>query len=85
MIYLLPAVTAGMLGYMMWLAAFRLRVDRVKTERTLSRGKHAFRPKERARFLLARSFHLSNEKPSWEEDLLTALSTAPKGAKIAGD
>ena len=73
MLYLLPAAIAAMLAYMFWLAVFRMRRDRVMSERELSRGKFAFRPRERVRFLLNRSFSLSNDRPEWEEPLVSRL------------
>ena len=59
MLYVIPAATAAMFGYMIWLAVFRMRRDRVWSEREQSRGKFAFRPRERLRFLLHRSFDVS--------------------------
>ena len=78
MIYLIAAVTAAMLVYMGWLVVFRLRHDRVKTERAVTRGKYAFRPKERLRFLLGRSFDVSQDKPEWEDSLVSSLNTVPR-------
>jgi hypothetical protein len=75
--YLIPAIAAVMLGYMVWLAAFRLRHDRVKTERHRTRGKFAFKPKDRARFLLGRSFEVSKDKPEWEDPLVSSLAKLP--------
>ena len=77
MIYLIPAATAAMIAYVFWLAVFRLRRERVKSERELSRGKHAFRPKDRLRFLLGRSFGVSPERPEWEEPLVSRLTELP--------
>lgn len=74
MVYLLPSVTVAMLGYMFWLLVFRLRRDRVVTERVLTRGKFAFRPKDRVRFLLNRAFHVSDDKPEWEDPLVGRLA-----------
>lgn len=77
MIYLIPALTLSMLGYIAWLAVYRLRRDRISTERHLRRGKSGFRPKERIRFLLQRSFHVSKDKPEWEDPLVSRLAAAP--------
>ncbi|HZF96320.1 MAG TPA: hypothetical protein VEZ20_15775 [Allosphingosinicella sp.] len=81
MFYVIPALTLGMLAYMVWLVTFRLRRERVATERELTRGKRAFsRPKQRLRFLLHRSFRLPDEKPDWEEPLVSTLAKAPAAA-----
>ena len=81
MFYVIPALTLGMLGYMVWLVTFRLRRERVATERELTRGKRSFsRPKQRLRFLLHRSFRLPDEKPDWEEPLVSSLAKAPAAA-----
>lgn len=77
MIYFLSFATLAMLGYMMWRVIFSLRHDRVKTQRVHTRGKHAFRPKEKARFLLKRAFGVTPDKPEWEDPLLTSLAAAP--------
>ena len=78
MFYVIPALTLGMLGYIVWLVTFRLRRERVATERELTRGKRAFsRPKQRLRFLLQRSFRVPDEKPAWEEQLVSSLANAP--------
>jgi hypothetical protein len=76
-----------MLGYMVWLVTFRLRRERVATERERTRGKRAFRPKERIRFLLHRSFRVPEEKPDWEEPLVSSLAAAPAAPydEAAGD
>jgi hypothetical protein len=84
MIYLIPAATAAMLGYVFWLAVFRLRRERVRSERELSRGKFAFRPKERLRFLLGRSFGVTKEKPEWEDPLVSRLSEIPSPGANGG-
>jgi hypothetical protein len=47
------------------------------SERERNRGKHAFRPKDRLRFLLGRSFTVSPEKPEWEEPLVSSLAEVP--------
>ena len=80
MIYIIPAATLAMLAYVFWLAAFRMRRDRVRSERELNRGKFAFRPKERLRFLLSRSFDVSPEKPEWEDPLVSRLADVPAPA-----
>jgi hypothetical protein len=74
MLYLIAASTVGMLGFMLWSVGFRLRRDRVAAERELTRGKFAFRPKERLRFLLNRSFETSVEKAEWEDPLVSSLT-----------
>lgn len=78
MIYIIAATTAGMLGYMLWLVAFRLRRDRIAAERELTRGKFAFRPREKLRFLLKRAFSVSDNKAEWEEPLVSRLSDASR-------
>jgi hypothetical protein len=77
MIYAIPAATAFMLGYIMWSAAFRMRRDRIKSQRESTRGKFAFRPKDRLRFLLSRSFPLPEDKPGWEEPIVSDLARLP--------
>lgn len=77
MIYFLSIATLLMLAYMTWRVVFSLRHDRVKTQRVVTRGKHAFRPKEKARFLLKRAFGVAPDKPEWEDPLLTSLAKAP--------
>lgn len=74
MIYVLAAATATMGGYMFWLAAFRMRPERVWGERERSRGKHAFRPKERVRYLLGRTFDVPPDRPEWEDTLVSRLA-----------
>ena len=80
MFYLIPALTAGMLGFMVWRLLFRLRPDRVATERKLTRGKFAFRPKDRLRFLLKRAFDLPRDRPQWEDPLVSRLADIPAPA-----
>ena len=78
MIYVASAATALMLGYVFWLAVFRLRHDRVRSERERTRGKHVFRrPQDRARFLLNRTFTAPPDKPEWEEPLVASLAEVP--------
>ena len=81
MIYFVSAATAAMFGYMLWSTLFRLRHDRVKTQRSQTRGKFAFRTKERARFLLNRSFNVAEDKPEWEEPLVSRLNAAASRAE----
>jgi hypothetical protein len=72
--YFLAAATLTMLGYMLGVTIFRMRRDRVLAEREVTRGKSAFRPRERARFLLDRAFRPATEKPDWEDALVSRLS-----------
>jgi hypothetical protein len=72
--YLLAAATLAMMGYMLGVTMLRMRRDRVLAQRHLTRGKFAFRPRERARLLLNRAFRPSPEKAEWEDPLLTRLS-----------
>ena len=81
MIYLISSVTAAMIGYMAWRLLFHMRRDRIHTERKLTRGRFAFRPKERLRFLLRRSFDVSPEEPAWEAPLLSSLARIPAGSR----
>ena len=73
LIYTIAILTALMLAFIAWSAVFRLRHDRIKMERELTRGKFAFRPKERARLLLKRSFPVAEGKPHWEDPLVSNL------------
>lgn len=78
MMYLLPVVTLAMFAYVFWLAAFRMRRDRVWSERERNRGRFVLRrPKQRLRFLLGRSFDVARDKPDWEEPLVTSLARVP--------
>ncbi|WP_129794223.1 hypothetical protein [Sphingosinicella sp. CPCC 101087] len=70
--------TIAMLAYMFWRTAFHMRRDRIAATRELTRGKFAFRPKERARFLLNRAFRVSDEKAEWEDLVVSRLSTATR-------
>ena len=72
--YLLAAATLAMMGYMIGVTMFRMRRDRVLGQREVTRGKFAFRPRERVRLLLDRAFRPSTEKPEWEDPLLARLS-----------
>lgn len=88
MIYFLAAATAAMAAYVFWLAAFRMRRERVWSERERNRGKHAFRPRERVRFLLGRSFDVPQERAEWEDTLVTRLGdvpASPAGARAASE
>jgi hypothetical protein len=85
MIYPLVAITAAMSGYMAWLLVFRLRRDRVLAQRDLTRGKFAFRPKDRLRYLLKRSFDVPPERPDWEDRLVSGLSGVEKKAASSKD
>ena len=76
MTYLLPAMTAGMLGYMAWLLVFRLRRDRIAGERALRRSRFAFRARERLRLLFRRAYKLPEQRPEWEEPLVESLDRA---------
>lgn len=77
MLYAIQAATGIMLGCMFWLAFYRLRADRVATQRYRTRGKHAFRPRERLRFLLKRSFPMPDEQPEWEQPIVSRLTQVP--------
>jgi hypothetical protein len=82
MIYtLIPVTIAAMLGYMVWSIGFRLRKDRVTLARDRTRGKFAFRPRERIRFLLGRSFPVSEDKPEWQASLVSNLSKVTRRKK----
>jgi hypothetical protein len=72
--YLLAAATLAMMGYMLGVAMLRMRRDRVLAQRHLTRGKFAFRPRERLRLLLNRAFRPAAEAAEWEDPLLTRLS-----------
>lgn len=72
--YVLAAATLAMMGYMLGLTMFRMRRDRVRAEREVTRGMFAFRPRERARLLLNRAFAPAIEKAPWEDPLLSRLS-----------
>jgi hypothetical protein len=63
-----------MLGYMAWAIVFRLRRDRIKTERELTRGKAVFRPMHRMQFLLRRSFEPPQDSPDWERELVASVA-----------
>jgi hypothetical protein len=76
MLYLVPVLTISMLAYMAYATLFRLRRDRVVTQRERMRGRSTFRPKERARFLLRKSFPPVEQKAEWEEPLVASLTQA---------
>ena len=73
MIYAMPAVTAAMAAYILWLVVFRLRRDRIRTARERTRGKFAFSPGKRARLLLSRAFEAPRDAPEWQDRLISAL------------
>ena len=75
--YVLAASVLAMMGYMIGVTWLRMRRDRVFAQREVTRGKYAFRPKERARFLLSRAFHPPAETAPWEETLVSRLARAP--------
>lgn len=77
MITILAVTTLAMLAYVFWLAAFRMRRERIWSQRTSNRGKFAFRRKDRLRFLLGRSFTVAPDKPEWEESLVASLADIP--------
>lgn len=77
MLYLLATATAAMTGTIFWMAAYRMRPERVRSERERTRGKHAFRPKERAKFLLSRSFAVPPDTPDWADPLVTQIGDVP--------
>lgn len=77
---LIPFIVLAMLAYMFWRLAVRLRPDRIRAERELTRGKHAFRPRERIRFLLKRAFHVKEDEPPWQSELKSTLDTVPARA-----
>lgn len=69
---LLPIAVFLMLAYMFVRVFIMLRRDRVRAERELTRGKHAFTPKHQARFLLKRAFQPTPGEPTTQQ-LLSAL------------
>jgi hypothetical protein len=77
MFYLIPAATLAMLGYVFWRATFRMRRDRLEITREQTRGKFAFRSRERLRFLLVRSFAVAQDRPPWEDELVSTLGKMP--------
>lgn len=81
MVYALANLTFLMLGFIGWLTIFRLRRERVETERVLTRGKFAFRSKERARYLLTQSFPIAGEKQPWEDGLVSKLRDTDRGRR----
>jgi len=70
--YVLAAAIAAMWGYILWLT-LRLRHDRVKTQREQTRGRFAFRRRDRIRFLLGRAFGTVPDSPEWEDALLARM------------
>ena len=78
MLYFVAFATAAMFGYMMWLATFRMRRDRLASQREQTRGRYVFRrPRDRVRFLLNRSFQVPEERPDWEQVLVSRLPPVP--------
>ncbi|HEY0626870.1 MAG TPA: hypothetical protein VGD10_09060 [Allosphingosinicella sp.] len=76
---LIPILVVGMLGYMFWRVVAHLRRDRVLNEREQTRGRHAFTPKHRLRFLLGRAFRPPPEdEPQWQAELKSSLDRVPK-------
>ena len=62
MFYLLPTAVIGLLGYMFWMAGFRLRQDRIRFARDDLRRR--FR-RERLRRLVAQAYNPMPERPEW--------------------
>ena len=73
--YVFAAAILAMMGYMLTVTMLRMRRDRVLAQRAVTRGKFAFRPRERVRMLLNRAFHPAPEKAEWEDPLLSRLSS----------
>lgn len=84
MLYIIPATIVAMSGYVAWLLLFRLRRDRVQAERKLTRGKFAFQPRQRARFLLGKTFSVPHEKADWEDPLVSRLRTSSSETPPSG-
>ena len=70
---IIPFLVIGMLAYMFWRTAAQMRRDRVLYERETTRGRHAFTPKHRLRFLLNRAFRPGDEEPGWQAELRGSL------------
>ena len=81
MLYFLTAASAAMLGYMVWSTAFRMRHDRVRTQRRLTRGKFAFRARERARLVLNKAYQVADDRPEWQDELVSTLDRARAASK----
>lgn len=79
--YFLAAAVLAMMGYMIGVTMFRMRRDRVFAQREVTRGKFAFRPKERLRLLLNRAFLPPAETAPWEEALVSRLATTSAGPR----
>lgn len=77
MVYLLPAAVVSSLGFMFWMVAFRLRSDRVRFAREVTRARFRYRPANLARFLLGRSFAIPHDPPEWERRLISSLRRLP--------
>ena len=75
--YFFAASVLAMMGYMIGVTWLRMRRDRVFAQREITRGKYAFRPKERVRFLLGRAFHPPADTAPWEETLVSRLGRMP--------
>jgi hypothetical protein len=72
--YVLAAAIAVMWGWILYLT-LRLRHDRVKTQREMTRGRFVFRrPRDRVRFLLGRAFRPTAETAEWEGALLARMN-----------
>ena len=76
--YLLAAATLVMMGYMLAVATFSMRRDRILAQREVTRGKFALRPRDRVRLLLNRAFRPAADKAEWEEPLLSSLSNTQR-------
>ena len=62
---LLPPAVIAMLAYMFWRTAVQMRRDRVLREREATRGKNAFTPLHRARYVLRKAFQPRADEPQW--------------------
>lgn len=74
--YFIPAAVIAMLGYMFWSVAFRLRRDRVTETRKQDRSHIIFSRRYRIRYLLGRSFKVSEDDPDWQPKLVSHLERA---------
>ena len=70
---IIPFLVIGMLAYMFWRTAAQMRRDRVRHERETTRGRHAFTPKHRLRFLLNRASRTGEDEPGWQAELRGSL------------
>jgi hypothetical protein len=73
---MIPLAVLAMLAFMFVKVALMLRRDRIRTERERTRGKHAFTPKHRARFLLDRAFRPKFDEQTTQQ-LLAVLDQVP--------